>query len=155
MRFSLKWLLGATAYVALVAGAIRTGSGLFADVVWAVSFLALTYATVTACNPRSERQAAAIGFALVATAHVVGLCFVAERLPATHFFSMLGYTVSLDGDLYVPIIQPISNQPSQVTHRAVPVGTVMVSTAHAIGTMFAGLIGIAIGALAYRHRGAT
>jgi hypothetical protein len=88
-------------------------------------------------------------------AHVVGLCFVGDRLPATHFLTLLGYSVSLDGNLYVAVIQPIENQPIQVTYRAVPVGTVVVSTAHAIGTMFAGLVGCAIGALAYRYREPT
>jgi hypothetical protein len=153
MRFSLKWLLGATAYVALVAGAIGSGKGVFADSVWAVSFLSLTYAAVTACNPGSERQAAAIGFTILAIAHVVGLWFVADRLPATHFFTLLGYSVSSGGDLYVAIFQPIENQPSQVTYRAVPVGIAMVRTANAISTLLAGLVGCVIGALAYRPAG--
>jgi hypothetical protein len=155
MRFSLKWLLGATAYVALVAGAVASGKGIFADSVWAVSFLALTYAAVTACNPGSERQAAAIGFTIVATAHVIGLWFVADRLPAAHFFTMLGYSVSPDGELYVAVFQPMENQPSQLTYRAVPVGIAIVRTANAIVTLLAGLVGCMIGALAYRRASRT
>jgi hypothetical protein len=155
MRLSLKWLLAATAYVALVAGAIGSGSGVFSDAVWAVSFLVLAYAAVTACNPQSERQAAAIGFSIVATAHVVGLWFLADRLPAAHFFSLIGYSVSGDGDVYVRVFQPIENEPSQVTYRRVPIDRAVVRTANAIATMIAGLVGCAIGALAYRHVGRT
>jgi hypothetical protein len=151
MRFSLKWLLGATAYVALVAGAIGSGKGVFADGVWAVSFLALTYAAVTACSPRSERQAAAMGFTIVATAHVVGLSFVADRLPASHLFTVLGYSVAPDGELYVAVFQPIASQPNQVTFRHVQVGGIVVRTANAVGSMIAGLVGCVIGALAYRN----
>jgi hypothetical protein len=150
MRYSLKWLLGATAYVALVAGAIGSGRGVFADGVWAVSFLMLTYAAVTACSPGSERQAAALGFTIVAAAHVVGMYVVADRLPASHFFSVLGYSVA-EGELYVAEVQPIASQPSQVTYRHVLVGGNVIRTANAVGTMLAGLVGYAIGALAYRN----
>jgi hypothetical protein len=151
MRFSLKWLLGVTAYVALVAGAIGSGKGVFADGVWAVSFLLLTYAAVIACNPHSERQAAAMGFTIVAAAHVVGMYVVADRLPASHFFSALGYGVSPHGGLFVAVFEPIANQPDQVTYRSVPVGGIVVRTANAVATMLAGLTGCVIGALAYRN----
>jgi hypothetical protein len=152
MRFSLKWLLGATAYLALVAAAIGSGGNGVSNAVWAVSFLVLTYAAVTACHPRSERQAAAIGFSIVATAHLAGLWFIADRLPAAHFFSVIGYSVS-DGDVYVRVFQPIENEPSQVTYRRVPIYRAVVRTANAIATMIAGLVGCAIGALAYRQNG--
>jgi hypothetical protein len=151
MRFSLKWLLGVTAYVALVAGAIGSGKGVFADGVWGISFLLLTYAAVTACNPHSERQAAAIGFTIVAAAHVVGMWLIPDRLPASHFFSALGYGVTPNGEVFVAVFQPIANQPGQVTYRHMPAGWVMVRTANAVGTMLAGLVGCAIGALAYRN----
>jgi hypothetical protein len=79
MRFSLKWLLLCTAYVALVAGAfvsrndllagaLGSRSSFLADAVWAVTLCAICYAIVVACFGIAERRPAALGFALLATA---------------------------------------------------------------------------------------
>jgi hypothetical protein len=45
-RFSLRGMLLAFAYVALVAGAISTRNNLIADAVWLATILAVVYAAV-------------------------------------------------------------------------------------------------------------
>jgi hypothetical protein len=62
IRFSLKWLLAATVYVALAAAALTQSHWAWADALWLVSFVAVCYAAALAINAREVRQARAIGF---------------------------------------------------------------------------------------------
>jgi hypothetical protein len=121
MRFSLRWLLLATAYVALVAAALRIGTVEFAHSVWVVSFLALCYAVVIACNPKSRRQAAAIGFVTLATIHIACLL--------------------IDPDTPV----------SRIVYLVTGQRSTELSIVNGAFVLVAGLIGCGVGALAYRH----
>src|ERR671918_95405 len=101
MRFSLRWLLAATAYVALFSAAIATRNELLADLLWAVSMLAWIYAGVVACIARQQRQAIAIGFVLAATMYAIGLYLIPGRVSLAWVFSFAGYTVVEGGEVYV------------------------------------------------------
>jgi hypothetical protein len=70
MRFSLKWILVGVAYFALAAAAVSQPWWVYADVLWAVSLLAMAYATLLTAFARGRRQVAAAGFV------VAGVCFL-------------------------------------------------------------------------------
>ena len=100
MRFSIRWLLAATAYVALATAAIATGNVLLTDVVWAVTLLAVCFAIVVVCVARRQRQAMALGFVVLATAHLAGLYLMPNRVPAMRLISVAGYIVNDTGTIY-------------------------------------------------------
>ncbi len=62
MRYSLRWLLLAMAYVALVAAAIGAIGSMFVDILWIVWIVSLCYAFVAMCVGKDRRRAMAVGF---------------------------------------------------------------------------------------------
>jgi hypothetical protein len=148
MRFSLRGLLLATAYVALVAGAIGSRSALLADAVWLVSIAVTFYAGVVAGASTGVRRATAIGFVVWFAAYFAGLYFIPNRMPANQLLTALGNNVS-GGLLYV-----IETAPSATTGLQSPVTFIadsgaIVSTANAVGAMVSGWIGFGLATLAY------
>jgi hypothetical protein len=148
MRFSIRSLFAATAYLALATAAIATGSELLADLIWAISILTICFAFVLACIARKQKQAIALGFALLASAHVVGLYWFPARLPSMRLFSALGYIVYDTGEVFE--IDP-TTPPARGAYREVKGIEPAIQTANAIGALAAGLIGCLIGQLAYRY----
>jgi hypothetical protein len=145
MRFSLRWLLAATAYGAVAITAIASKSNVLADIVWGASWLALSFAVVVACLGRQRQQAAALGFLTLAAAHVAGLYLIPDRTPAMRLFSAAGYIVTSEGEVY----EPNPGFPGQVYS---PVGLrAKVSTVNAVGTLVIGLIGCLVGRIAYAY----
>jgi hypothetical protein len=69
MRFSLKWILAAMAYMALAAAALTQGTWVYADLLWAISLLVVVYAGLVTAFARGRRQITAAGFV------VASLCF--------------------------------------------------------------------------------
>jgi hypothetical protein len=155
MRYSIRWMLGAMAYVALIAAAISTASEFLADIVWAVSLVALGYGIVVASVAHGKRRAMAIGFVALSITNVVGLYLKPYRLPAVRLLYVLGYSMQSDGDIYVRTGQPPMGSPlglsTPMTRRKVAGGMAVSRTVHGVETMVAGLVGCLIGALAYRH----
>jgi hypothetical protein len=147
MRFSLRWLMVSMAYVAVATTAIATGSDLLADLISALSLLAVSYAIVVACIATRQRQAIAVGFLTLAIAHLVGLYLIPDRVPAMRLLNSAGYMVSSKGDIY----EHDPTRPGAV--RTIQGMTAVVRTANAIGTLATGLIGCLIGGLAYRQVG--
>jgi hypothetical protein len=154
MRFSLRWLLFATAFVALVAGAIVSRSTFMADIVWLLTFTTFCYAVVTACFGKGTRRAMALGFALFAAGHFGSLFALESRIPTSRLFRLAGYRVS-DEMLYSPeFVETRTIDGKSTPHsrrQRIESGTAVVRTANAVVTLAAGLIGCGIGALAYRH----
>ncbi|HEX6964136.1 MAG TPA: hypothetical protein VF175_19870, partial [Lacipirellula sp.] len=70
-QFSMKWVLAAMAYAAVAAAAYTQRVGVYVDLLWACSVVAFTYAALVARYAEGERQAWAMGFA------VLWLCTVA------------------------------------------------------------------------------
>jgi hypothetical protein len=64
MRFSLKWILAAAVYVAIAAAAFSQPSWVYADVLWAMSLLAIVFAGVMVFAARDKARMAAGGFLL-------------------------------------------------------------------------------------------
>lgn len=145
MRFSLRWLLAAMAYFALVTAAIATKRSLLATLVWYVPILATCYAIVVMCIDVNRRRAMALGFVMLTAAYSIGWLFFSKQVPAMLAYRAAGYFVSSDGD----IMEPDPNFPG--SYRTSQSMIVSVQAANAAGTLAAGLIGCLIGRLAYRH----
>jgi hypothetical protein len=122
MRFSLRWLFAATAYIALVAAAFGTGKAWLVDVVWSV----------------------AIGFVVFTTAYLIGWQFSPNQVPVTLGFRAAGYVIGSNGDVY-------ERDPANPgAYRTAVNAASAVGIANAVGTLAAGLIGCLVGRLAYR-----
>jgi hypothetical protein len=142
MRFSLRRLLLAIAYVALVAAAVGTQSPALIDVLWAGSLIAGCYAIVLAFVATGRRRAMAIGFVTLAAAYAALIYLFPGRSPVMHAVSALGYTVSVS-ELGVLMIRGRSADVVRIVTAA--------QIANPVSTLAAGLIGAGIGALAYRN----
>src|SRR5688572_10381202 len=71
MRFSVKWLLAAAVYVAIAAAALSQQSGLYGDVLWGITLLALLFAALLAIFMRGEGRIIATGFLLAGGAYLI------------------------------------------------------------------------------------
>jgi hypothetical protein len=145
MRFSIRWMLAGTAFVALVTAAIASQSNLLVDLVWAVVLLAVVYAMVLACSPDKQRQAIAIGFVSVAVMYAACLYFFPSHAPTTHALKAAGYILS-KGQVY-EVVSEASGQTRVRTYKV----QLAVSAANAVVTLVAGLAGGIVGAVAYAH----
>jgi hypothetical protein len=145
MRFSLKRALAVTAYVAFAAAAFRFESELFADaVLWGVAILACCYAVIIVVIERGRAQAQAIGFAVVFAAFMVCLWAVPARVPSSRLLKAAGYVVAETGMVYTVV--PDGQGSSRVVVLAATA-----QSAHAIAALAAGLIGSALGVLAFQE----
>jgi hypothetical protein len=70
-RFSMKWLLAAMVYVALVAAAFTRAGSWWADGLWLVSFLAIVYSCGVVIYAEGARRARAGGFLIGAIALLI------------------------------------------------------------------------------------
>ena len=147
MRFSIRWLLVATAYVALVTAAIASGRELLADAVWAASIFAVCYATAVACSAGPRPRAIAAGFVVLAVANMLGIHSTPSKTPAMRFIDLIGYTVSDRGQIWVE-----GKHPSGIGFVREPgISPSGFRTINAVGTLLVGIVGGVIGALAYRQ----
>src|SRR5688572_7201134 len=112
MRYTLRWLLLAMAFVALVAGTIVSVNSSLNSLTWSATAIVFTYDAVTLCYARGKRQAVALGFVVLSSAYFAALCFFPVQTPAARLFNTLGYGVSNQGLLSArdtaPIIQVVS-----------------------------------------------
>src|SRR4051794_20671011 len=102
MRFSLRWLLAATAYVAVLIGAIGTQSYLLTDLLWYVALFAFCYATIVTVVSQGKRRAMAIGFLVLSSSHLICSYSVPGYLPFARVYGLCGYYVQRDGMIYEP-----------------------------------------------------
>ena len=91
MRFSLKWLLIGTAYAAVAAAALTQDSWIWADSIWALSFVAFAFALVLACFARGPRQLAAAGFVAFSGCYLVCLQFAESRVPTARLLRVMRF----------------------------------------------------------------
>jgi hypothetical protein len=147
MRFSLKWALAAMAYVALAAAAISAKSPLLADLLWAMTILALCYAMILAWIVRRERRAMAAGFVVALAANLICLYLAPSHALSSHALSAFGYTVNESGQFLEPA-PSVNNVPTLgMYEKSKPIKY----AADAMCTMAAGLFGCGLGALAFRR----
>ena len=67
----MRWMMAVTAYIALLAATVGTGSQILIDVVWAVTLVAICYAIVVAVVERGKQPTNAVGVIARATPHIV------------------------------------------------------------------------------------
>jgi hypothetical protein len=105
MRFSLKWILVAVVYVAVAAAAFSQQSWVYADILWAVSFLAVVFAAMMAFLAHGKSRIAAAGFLLASVCYLTCLAFGqisgSEVVPTRRWLMAAGY------DPNVATINPI------------------------------------------------
>jgi hypothetical protein len=141
MRFSLKWLLAAMAYVALAAIAVREGE-YFALAISAINFIAIVSAMIWSVLSRGKPRALAIGFAIASVSYLACQEFNQERV--------LSFEIAQD--LFPP--EP-SMRVDRLTSTPRDLSRARARAAFdSLGTMLTGLIGAALGALAARHASA-
>jgi hypothetical protein len=155
MQFSLRWILIATAYVALAAAAFGTGEWYFADALWAASLLAAVYALLLAVFARGRRQMMAAGFALAAAGFLLWLQFGdAQNMPTFRLLNAAGIgqpaqpkiTVGFGG----PALYTVLPDGSVMTPPAPADMPDYLRAANSVGMLLFGLIGCFVGALAFR-----
>jgi hypothetical protein len=89
-RFSLKWILAATVYAAIAAAAFSQETWVYADILCAISLLALGYAVMLIIYSRGERQAAAAGFAVFMVLLAACLLMAPQSVPSFRILTAMG-----------------------------------------------------------------
>ena len=148
MRFSLKYILAATAYVALAAAAFTQPTWVYADLLWVVTFLAFVYALLSAYFTRGKRRATWLGFVVAAGCYVACVQFAPNGAPTGRF---------------IKAILPRPSAPISPADRGAIVSDPSFTVAyiddsrrraaHSIATMLCGLVGCWLGSLAYTRAG--
>lgn len=90
MQFSMKWVLLGMAYVAVAAAAFSQGDWVYADLLWAATFLAVCSALLTTALSRGARRAGATGFALFALALAMCAQFADGTVPTRRILLAAG-----------------------------------------------------------------
>jgi hypothetical protein len=103
-RFSLKWILAAMVYAAIAAAAFSQETWVYADILCAVSLLALGYAVMLIIYARGERQAAAAGFAVFMVMLAACLLMAPQSVPSYRILSAAG--VGQTPNTPVPLAAP-------------------------------------------------
>jgi hypothetical protein len=153
MRFSLKWLLAAMLYAAIVAAAFARPHWALVSVFWGATFLAVVYALVITLAGNGRRRYVASGFAVASVLLVVSSRMAPEASLADRFvtlafppqYSQSGYVMTSAGR------RPVFDRRLQTNRDANLLRTQM---ANAVAAILAGLAGSALGVVAHR-RGQT
>ena len=131
MRFSVKWLLAATAYIAIVTAAFKQKHWGYAASLWLVTFCAICYAVALSIWARGERRARAVGFVTGALSLLIAMQYAEDNLPSLRIAQWL-----------------LDTNEQQLGRLGISGMTHIVNT---MTTMAAGLIGLSLGAVAYRE----
>jgi hypothetical protein len=132
MRFSLKWLLAGTVYLAIAAAAFARPHWAYSDALILLTFVAVTYAAIETVFSRGRRQVIAGGFAIAALLASVGTAIAPKASPPARVVEAFApYTGKFQGEFTIY--------------------TARLRSANAAGTMAAGLIGAVLGTVAYRR----
>ena len=95
MRFSLKWILAAVVYVAIAAAAFSQQSWVYADILWAMSLLAIVFAALLAFLARGKGRVMAAGFLAASVCYLACLAFGqtngSDVIPTTRLLIASGY----------------------------------------------------------------
>lgn len=166
IRFSIRWLLLAVAYVALVTAACVGRTTAWSAALWLVTALSAAYALLTVVYHRGQTQAMALGFLLLMGAYLASMHWAPEMLPTPHIAESLGIIdYANDAELaelpeiasQVEMLRQVLANPeknaiyqrlvkSQQRLEATEAGRHLVVGLHATGAMLAGVIGALLGA---------
>jgi hypothetical protein len=155
MRYNLRIVLAAMAFIALAAAAIGTDSYLLADMTVGATVLMWCYALVVAlaAGP-GRRRGVAWGFVILFAVHAAGVYLVPNRVLSGRAVELVGYDVSSNGMLIVEDRPAFANNPrfvglSPMNFRST-VHANWLRPVHALATVAAGLVGCAMGYWAFR-----
>ena len=100
MRFSLKWILASMAYAALAAAALTQDGWAYADVLWALTLVAVAYSAIVAIMASGKQRAMATGFAVFALGFTICVIATPESVPSQRLLVAAGVEA---GDAIVPV----------------------------------------------------
>ena len=136
MRYSLKWILGVMAYVALAAAAFGQPGRLGPDIMWCITILATAFAAAIVVCGRGPRRAAAIGF-VVASISFAALVLFSVDLPGHDGHSGF-YPVD---NLFLTLkINWVAYDPNTILR---------LRTANAVAPLVFGIVGALVGLVAF------
>jgi hypothetical protein len=161
MRFSLKWALALTAYVAFAAATFSTPNYAFILALWAMSLMAACYASLVALAATGRLRIVAAGFAIASAIAIFFLALQAAgryRMPwrqlAESQLKIGGSLQSIEG--YQRMLRPMRadpNNPNYVTNLPRIESDLRLAlrlqSANALSVVVAGTIGAILGAVAY------
>jgi hypothetical protein len=107
VRFSLKWILAATVYVAIAAAAFGRGTWYYADGLWALTLLAVVYAIAVAAFASGKRRAMAATFVVGCACFLLCVTFGSDAVPTARLLVASGL-----GQTEQPAFNPPQPQPS-------------------------------------------
>jgi hypothetical protein len=156
VRFSLKWALAGTFYVAIAAAAFTRGEWWYADLVWTLTFLVVVYAALIIAFTSGLRRALAAGF-FIASAGFAACSIVApESGPTIPTFLASGFKAEERPIIPPPLafgstVRGIRRFPSVTPSDRVNDGySVRFRAANAVATLAFGLMGSLVGLMAFR-----
>lgn len=114
MRFSIRWILGGMAYVAVAAAAFSRQTWVFADALWAMSLLAVVFAALLAVFARGRRQIAAAGFVVASACYLLCLKDGNQAVPTDRLLAAVGITAQAPSAVNY---SPYAPQPVMVRRR--------------------------------------
>lgn len=136
MRYSLRLLLLVPAYIALSAAAMTQSSGLYGDLLWAVSFLSIVCAALMAIYMRGDARIAATGFLFASTLFLAYVTIGPQSpSPTTRVLELVG----LDS---MTMAGPNRRDYTSFARA--------VRAANAIATVLLGLLGAVVGSIVAR-----
>ena len=146
MRYSMKWILAAMVYVAIAAAAFSQPGWVYADLLWAATFLAFSYAIIVAWLVPGVARARAGGFVIVAACFVASLHLSPVDVPARRVLEAIRVMLPADS---------VDREPTTVSEwmaspRRESRGT-QIRSADTVATMLSGLVGCLLGSLAYNR----
>ena len=107
MRFSITWLLVGTAYAAVAAAALSTGAWYYADALWALTLLAVVYASAIAMFASGKRRATAATFVLAAICFLLCLTFgSSDSVPTARL--LIAFRISVESEPEAAVPTPTS-----------------------------------------------
>ncbi len=119
MRFSIRWILGGMAYVAVAAAAFSRQTWVFADALWAASMLAVVFAALLAVFARGRRQMAAAGFVVASACYLLCLQFGDDAVPTARLLAAAG--INANAQIAASYPKTTYSAPPQIVRRRMPV----------------------------------
>lgn len=147
ISYSTRWLLLAVAYVAVTSTAIKQGSWVVADLLWALMWFAWIYAVLAALYQKGDARAGALGFAMALGSFATLATLLPSTVPTPRLIA------AFDSEYQA---QTLSFQPSPRRTRAtladrVSAAGARMRTVNIIFATVAGVTGYWLGLLAYRR----
>jgi hypothetical protein len=90
MRFSLKWILAGTLYVAVAAAAFGRGAWYYADALWSMTLLAVVYAILVSAFTIGRQRIVAAGFVVASVCFVFCVAFGSDAVPTARLLAATG-----------------------------------------------------------------